>query len=49
MISVSAGMTEVVRLLIGYSADVNVTNKTGQSSLHYAASKNRLEVNKSFM
>ena len=45
IISVSAGMEQVVRLLIGHGADVNATNKTGQSPLHYAASKNRLEVN----
>lgn len=44
IISVSAGMEDVVRLLIGYGADVNATNKTGQSPLHYAASKNRLQV-----
>jgi 26S proteasome non-ATPase regulatory subunit 10 len=44
IISVSAGMEEVMRLLIGCAADVNATNKTGQSSLHYAASKNRLQV-----
>ena len=34
-----------MRLLIGHGADMNATNKTGQSPLHYAASKNRLEVN----
>jgi 26S proteasome non-ATPase regulatory subunit 10 len=44
IISVSAGMEDVVRLLIGCGADVNATNKTGQSPLHYAASKNRLQV-----
>ena len=37
-------MDEVVRLLIGLDADVNAVNKTGQSPMHYAASKNRLQV-----
>lgn len=44
MIAVSAGRDAVVSMLIACGADVNSTNKGGQTPLHYAASKNRYEI-----
>ena len=44
MIASSAGHDEIVTLLLENGADVHVVNLTGQSGLHYAASKNRLSV-----
>lgn len=44
MIAVSAGHREIVELLIGKNADVNLTNNNGQTPLHYAASKNHFEI-----
>ena len=44
MIAASAGRDAIVSMLIGYGADVNSTNEGGQTSLHYAASRNRYEV-----
>ncbi|CAD6197565.1 unnamed protein product [Caenorhabditis auriculariae] len=45
MIAASAGRTELVRYLVGL-AQVNILhqNKNGQTSLHYAASKNHREI-----
>ena len=44
MIASSAGRDVIVSLLIDSGADVNSTNEGGQTSLHYAASRNRYEV-----
>jgi len=44
MIAASAGRDVIVSLLIDFGADVNSTNEGGQTSLHYAASRNRYEV-----
>ena len=44
MISTSAGHIQIVKMLIGQGAMINVVNCTGQCSLHYAASRDRLEV-----
>ena len=44
MIAASAGRDAIVSMLIGLGADVNSTNESGQTSLHYAASRNRYEV-----
>ena len=44
MIASSAGRDHIVSMLIGKGADVNMSNDNGQTSLHYAASRNRLEV-----
>ena len=44
MIAASAGRTQIVVNLLGNSAQVNAVNRTGQCSLHYAASKDRYEV-----
>lgn len=44
MIGVSAGRVEAVSLLFERGCDVNVVNSTGQTPMHYAASKNRLQV-----
>ena len=44
MIAASAGRDVIVSLLIDSGADVNITNEGGQTSLHYAASRNRYEV-----
>ncbi|KAG5455269.1 Protein phosphatase 1 regulatory subunit 27 [Clonorchis sinensis] len=45
MIAVSAGRDQVAQFLIEEAkADVNAINSTGQCPMHYAASKNRLEI-----
>lgn len=44
MIASSVGAVEVVRYLISKEADVNQQNCNGQSPLHYAASKQHMEV-----
>ena len=44
MIAVSSGHEEVVQLLLSHGANVNHVNEIGVSSLHYAASKNRLRI-----
>jgi len=44
MIAASAGRTEIASNLIAHNANVNASNFNGQTSLHYAASRNRLEV-----
>lgn len=46
MIAVSAGRNQIVNDLLSKGAQVNAVNKTGQCSLHYAASKDRYEVPK---
>ncbi|GFO12482.1 26S proteasome non-ATPase regulatory subunit 10-like [Plakobranchus ocellatus] len=43
IIASSAGGTQIVHNLIANGAQINAVNQNGQSSLHYAASKNRLE------
>ncbi|VDL95857.1 unnamed protein product, partial [Schistocephalus solidus] len=50
MISVSAGRDDVAEYLLKCcSANPNVINSTGQSPLHYAASKNRLNLAKQLL
>lgn len=44
MIAASAGRDQIVSNLIAHDAQVNAVNRTGQCSLHYAASKDRYEV-----
>ena len=44
MIASSAGHEDIVILLLEKKADVHEVNFTGQSCLHYAASKNHLSV-----
>ena len=44
MIAASAGRDAIVSMLVEAGADVNGTNEGGQTSLHYAASRNRYEV-----
>ena len=44
MIASSVGRGDIVTALISRGADVNAINQTGQTSLHYAASKNRDDV-----
>ena len=44
MIASSAGREQVVRLLIGRGASINVQNDGGHSALQYAASKDHHEV-----
>lgn len=43
-IATSAGHTEIVTILVSQKAYTNATNQTGQTPLHYAASKNRYDV-----
>ena len=45
MIAASAGRDSIVSMLIGHGASVNSSNEGGQTPLHYAASRNRYEVN----
>nr|VZI50428.1 unnamed protein product [Spirometra erinaceieuropaei] len=50
MIAVSAGRDDVAEYLLKFcSADPNAINSTGQSPLHYAASKNRLNLAKQLL
>lgn len=44
MIASSAGHTQCVYCFLGHGAQVNAVNSTGQSSLHYASSKDHVEV-----
>ena len=44
MIAASAGRFQIVKDLISKEAQVNAVNSTGQTPLHYAASKDRYEV-----
>lgn len=44
MIASSAGHEEIVALLLEKNANAQILNFTGQSALHYAASKNQLSV-----
>lgn len=45
MIASSAGKSAIVRYLLSLpQVNVNTKNKNGQTSLHYAASKNHAEV-----
>ena len=44
MIAVSAGRNSIASYLLSKGAQVNAVNSNGQSSLHYAASKDRFEV-----
>lgn len=45
MIAASAGHKPCVDLLLSLNADVNAENSTKSTALHYAASKNHVEVN----
>ena len=44
MIATSAGHADAVRILLEAGASVNAKNENGQTSLHYAASRNRTSV-----
>lgn len=46
MIAVSAGRLDIVQELLIKGADVNASNLNGQTSLHYAASKNLYDIAK---
>ena len=46
MIAVSAGHQEIVEYLVSKGADMNAVNETGLSCLHYASSKNRVDIAK---
>lgn len=43
-IASSVGQVDIVSALVEKGATVNAVNQTGQTPLHYAASRNRLEV-----
>ncbi|KAI9018012.1 ankyrin repeat-containing domain protein [Phycomyces nitens] len=45
MIAASAGHEKVVELLLEHGSDPLEQNESGQTALHYAASKNKLEYN----
>jgi ankyrin repeat protein len=49
MIASSAGHIELVKYLIDEKCDVNHKNLNGLTSLHYACSRDRLEVINSFL
>lgn len=38
------GFTEIVRLLIGRGADVNVRMKSGHTALHFASAEGNLDI-----
>ena len=42
-IAASIGDETIVNAVLSRTPDVNVTNATGQTPLHYAASRNRLQ------
>ncbi|KAI9268192.1 ankyrin repeat-containing domain protein [Phascolomyces articulosus] len=44
MIAASAGHLPVVESLVKHGADVSLQNEGGQTALHYAASKNRIDI-----
>jgi len=44
MIACSAGNTQIAQALINKDASVLVSNNSGQTCLHYAASKDRKEI-----
>lgn len=44
MIAASAGHLEIVKTLLASGAEVNKTNNNSSTSLHYAASKNRVDI-----
>ena len=44
MIASSAGHESIVIMLLEKNADIHIVNFTGQSCLHYAASKNQSTV-----
>lgn len=46
MISASAGHQSIVEKLVKSGADLNASNSTGQTALHYASSKDRLAIAK---
>ena len=49
MIACSAGRLDTVRVLLESGAVVNAINTNGQCPLHYAASKDHLEVNQIYL
>ena len=49
MIASSAGHEDILVMLLEKNANVHSVNFTGQSCLHYAASKNQLSVSKSII
>ena len=49
MIASSAGHEDILIMLLERNADVCCVNSTGQSCLHYAASKNQLSVSRCFL
>jgi len=46
MIATSAGHQQIVEKLAEKGADLNASNTTGQTALHYASSKDRLAIAK---
>jgi ankyrin repeat protein len=48
MIATSVGDFPLVQMLLHANADPNIPNANEQIPMHYAASKNRLEVSLSF-
>ena len=49
MIASSAGHESIVIMLLEKNADIHIVNFTGQSCLHYAASKNQSTVSFVFL